>query len=73
MEINEDTKLTQQFVCFTDGRDGYFTEEFAIFADDKETGVSMIVDSEGRAFIHDDKVFKTVKEAFEHAGYKWNR
>ena len=77
LRITDGTKLTQKVNMFGDGEDGYFMQQYTLYADDNETGVSMTVEGHmgkndtTRTFFVGDKEFKEVKDAFIAAGHEW--
>lgn len=77
--ITNDTELTQKANMFGDGEDGYFMQEYSLFADDKKTGVTMLVtgnmgkDNTERKFTVNGKDYDIAKDAFIAAGHVWSR
>lgn len=79
LTITDDSKLTQKAEMFGDGQDGFFTQLYSIFADDNETGVTMLVsgnhgqDTITKIFSYDGCDFDNIAGAFIAAGHKWDR
>ena len=79
LRITDDTELTQKADMFGDGPDGYFMQQYTLYADEKDTGVSMTVeghmgkDDATRIFFAAGQGFDDIKDVFVAAGHKWLR
>jgi len=79
LRITDDTELTKKANMFGDGKDGYFMQLYTLYADDKETGVSMTVEGHmgksdtTRIFFAAGSEFDEIKDAFVAAGHEWLR
>ena len=77
LTITDDTDLTQQAEMFGDGEAGYFMQQYSLYADDQETGVTMLItgnlgqDNTSRTFTANGDDFDNPKDAFIAAGHKW--
>jgi len=76
MKINDDTKLTQMGMMFSDGEDKYFCQEYGLLADGEQTGVTIVIQGNvgkkntTRAFHVAEKSFDNLKEALKFAGHE---
>lgn len=77
LRITDNTKLTQKAVMFGEATNGYFFQQYTLYADDNKTGVSMKVEGHigkndtTRTFFVGDNEFNEVKDAFIAAGHEW--
>jgi hypothetical protein len=75
LRITDDTKLGRKAIMFGDGEDGYFMQQHQIFADDHDTGVTMLVtgnlgkDNTTRTFEFGGQDFEKIQDAFRAAGH----
>lgn len=79
MNITNETKLTQQGTCFSDGSHGSATQTHEIFADDVSLGIKSVAQRQSknveftRSFFAGGKEYTEFKDAAIGAGHEWNR